>query len=399
MDSSSKQHGSTFSATLLVTGCCMGVGMIGLPVVSALAGFIPSTLAMIFCYIFAVLIGFLLVEATLWFDHPVNLISLSQFALGKWGKLITWSFFLFLFYCIFVAYIDGISQLIGEALSNLLNISVPRTVGILICVPCIGALVYMGTRAVSIVNQVFLLISILSFCTLITLGLPKIQGASLLRTDWKATIATIPILLICFGYQNLIPTLVHFAKRNIYTIRCAILIGSLIPFIVYSLWNFVILGLLTKTDTATLTQLIQQNNMATGLLANASHAPAVLLFTQIFSFFAIITPFMANTLAFVDFLKDGLKIPHNSERELRVYILALGPPTLLTLLYPNLFLRALGFAGGFADIVLFAIMPTIIVWTGRYMKKIKGPYELMGGKPMLIAILLISFTILFIKKG
>jgi len=400
MSSSTSQQGNTFSATLLVTGCCMGAGMIGLPVVSALAGFIPSTLAMIFCYAFAVTIGFLLVEATLWFDHRVNLITLSQFALGKWGRIITWLFFLFLFYCLFVAYIDGVGQIISEALSNVLHVSLPRSVGILISVPCVGGIVYMGTKTVSIMNRCFLLISILSFCTLVSLGLPKIQGSALLRMEWKATIATIPILLICFGYQNLVPLLVHYAKRNIYSIRCAILIGNLIPFLIYSLWDFVILGLLSKTDNATLSQLIAQNNMATDLLASASNVSSVLLFTQIFSFFAIITPFMANTLAFVDFLKDGLKIPHDSnERELRVYILALAPPTILTLLYPHLFLRALGFAGGFADVILFAIMPTLIVWIGRYVKKIKGPYELMGGKPLLIAVLLISCFILCIKKG
>jgi tyrosine-specific transport protein len=62
--------------------------MIGLPVVSALAGFIPSTLAMILVYFFATATGLLLVEAALWFEHRVHLVSLAKFALGNVGKSI-----------------------------------------------------------------------------------------------------------------------------------------------------------------------------------------------------------------------------------------------------------------------------------------------------------------------
>lgn len=393
------QHSSLLSAIFLITGCCMGAGMIGLPVVSALAGFIPSSIAMIFCYTFATTIGFLLVEATLWFDHRVNLISLAAFALGKWGKAIAWSFFLFLFYCIFVAYIDGLGSLVAEALSSAFHVSIPRWVGIFVAVPCVGSIVYLGTKTVSLISRIFLGVSIASFCLLVALGLPSVQSAPLLRFDWAASITTIPILLICFGYQNLIPILVPYVNRNVFAIRCAILIGNLIPFAIYSLWNFVILGLLTNADTATLTQMVQQNNLAPDLLAKSSNSSSVLLFTQIFSFFTILTPFIANTLAFVDFLKDGLKIPHESERTFHVYLLVLVPPMVLTLLYPHLFLRALGFAGGFADIVLFAILPALIVWIGRYHKKIKSSYQVIGGKPLLIAVFLVSAIILCIKKG
>ena len=89
---------SACGAALLVTGCCIGAGMIGLPIRSALAGFMPSTVAMILCYIFTTITGLFIAEATLWFDDKVNLPTIVESTLGKKGKIITLFLFLALFY-------------------------------------------------------------------------------------------------------------------------------------------------------------------------------------------------------------------------------------------------------------------------------------------------------------
>jgi len=391
------KKGTRFSAILLVTGCCIGAGMIGLPVVSVLAGFVPSTLAMVLCYFFATGTGLLILEATLWFDQRVNLVTMAGFALGRGGKLVTWSLFLFLFYCLFVAYIDGGGQLFAHMLSALFHHPVSREVGILVCVGFVGAIVYGGTRVVSNVSRFFLLGMASAYCALLSLGVPHVEGQALLYVNWKAALSTIPILLVCFGYQNLIPTLTYYVKKNIKAMRYAICIGNLIPFLIYLLWNFVILGMLSKADPAIFAQIASQGDMVTGLLERASQSQAVLFLANTFSFFAILTPFMANTMAFVDFFKDGLKIDPGSRREGLVYGLVLAPPTLLTLFYPHLFLKALGFAGGFADVILFGILPVLIVWVGRYVKKAMGPYTVRGGKLFLALIFILSVGFLFLR--
>ncbi len=389
-----QKQGSTLGATLLIAGCCIGAGMLGLPVVSAVAGFIPSLCAMILTYFFATTTGLLLVEAALWFDHKVHLISLTQHTLGPVGKWVAWMFFLFLFYCIFVAYIDGGGQLFTNLLSALFGGSFPREVGVFLCVIIVGAVVYTGTKSVSYVSRIFLLGLAISYGALIVLGLPYVKGEMLMHQNWKASLATIPILFICFGYQNLVPTVIYYVKKNIRSIRRAIYIGNLIPFIIYALWNFVILGILPDMDVS---KVVRQGDMVTGLLQKASESSAVLFFASTFSFFAILTPFMASTLAFVDFFKDGFKkIPlfHNDSF---VFGCVLVPPTICTLLYPHLFLSALGFAGGFIDAVLFGIIPVLIVWIGRYYRKMRGPYEVFGGKPLLSVVFLFALAVLLYR--
>lgn len=379
---------SLVGATLLITGCCIGAGMIGLPVVSAAAGFIPSTVAMILCYFFATTTGLLLVEAVFWFDHKVHLISMAEFALGKAGKWIAWTFFLFLFYCLFVAYIDGGGRLFTDLLSSLLGSSLPREVGVFLCVFIVGAVVYVGTQAVSYVSRLFLLGLAISYGALVTLGVPHIEGKQLLFQNWKAAVATIPILFICFGYQNLVPTVVYYAKKDLRVIRLAVFIGVLIPFLIYSLWNVVILGMLPADGPKI------QSDMVAGLLQKAAEAPSVIFFANVFSFFAILTPFMASAIAFVGFFRDGFKHLPKFQYDPIIYAFVLLPPTFFTLLYPHLFLSALGFAGGFVDAVLFGILPVLIVWVGRYGKKMDGPYRLTGGKPLLAAVFVFSAAVL-----
>ena len=385
------KEGNAMGATLLITGCCLGAGMIGLPVVSAIAGFIPTTLAMVVCYLFATGSGLLILEAVLWFDQRVNLLSMAEFALGKSGKAVTYSLFLFLFYCLFIAYMDGGGRLIAHMLSHLFFMPVSRELGIFLCAGFVGAIVYAGTTVVSAVSRLFLFILAFSYCALLAFGFPYVQGEKLLYANLKEALVPIPVLLVCFGYQNLIPTLTYYVGRNINALRTAIFVGNLIPFLIYFLWNFVILGILPDAGSIPISE---ANTMVTDLLERASESGSVLIFANVFSLFAILTPFMANTMAFVDFLKDGLK----TSSELVVYALIFVPPALLTLFYPHLFLKALGLVGGCADVLLFGVLPVFIVWIGRYVKQIKGSYRVPGGKLFLIAILLLSAGFLLIRS-
>ncbi len=54
--------GSVLGGVLLVTGCCIGAGMLGLPVMSALTGFYPTLAMFIVGWLFMAVTGLLLLE-------------------------------------------------------------------------------------------------------------------------------------------------------------------------------------------------------------------------------------------------------------------------------------------------------------------------------------------------
>lgn len=385
---------NTLGATLLVTGCCIGAGMIGLPVISALAGFMPSTLAMIFCYLFTTASGLLLLEATLWFDGKVNLPSIVESTLGLFGKAVTLSLFLLLFYCLFVAYMDGGGALFTDILSSLLQRPIPRQLGVISCALFVALITYAGAKVVDRFNRVLLFGLVASYFILVSVGLPNVSSSNLAFTDWTASLATIPILLICFGYQNLVPSLTYYLQKNVRAIRYAIIIGNLIPFFIYLLWNFVILGMLNAPHSPT----VKEADLVTELLQTTMTSVSVIFFIKAFSIFAMLTSFIPNAMSFIDFLKDGFKktFHHEQRNELGLYLLVFLPPLICTLIYPHLFLQALSFAGGFIDVLLYGIIPALVVLIGRA-KKMTGPYQVIGRSITPICILILSFYILIIK--
>jgi len=386
---------NTLGATLLVTGCCIGAGMIGLPVLSFFAGFMPSTLAMLFCYFFTTATGLLILESTLWFESKVSFPSIAEFALGRTGKALTGLLFLFLFYCIFVAYLDGGGHLFSNLLAYIFKRPVSRELGIFSCALLVSALTFAGTKMVDNLNRGLVVGMALSYGVLILIALPQIKTVNLQHSDWKAALATIPILMICFGYQNLVPSLTHYLKRNVPALRFAIIIGNLVPFFIYLLWNFIILGLLP----ASLAGQAQHEDMITDLLQEGSQYVSILFLVNAFSLFAIFTSFLPSAISCVDFLRDGLKYtgPSHSRQAIFLCGLVFVPPLLCTLFYPKLFLRALSFAGGFIDVLLFAVLPAVTVLIGRYFKQASGPYQVAGGRLTPIAVLLFSGVFLYLK--
>ena len=93
----------------------------------------------------------------------------------------------------------------------------------------------------------------------------------------------------------------------------------------------------------------------------------------------------------------GSKSLSKSHGAILIYAIVLVPPTIFTLFNPDLFLQALGLVGGFADVILLGVLPVLIVWNGRYVKQIKSPYTVAGGKLFLSALLLFSLGILLLR--
>lgn len=384
---------SAIGAMLLVTGCCIGAGMIGLPVLSAQAGFLPTTLAMAAVYLFTTLTGLIIMEATLWFDRPVNLLTIVESAFGKAGKTAVMLLFLFLFYCLFVAYFDGGGSLLALALGSFLNTTVPKDVGVFVFLSLILGLTYGGAQVVDKANRALLVVLILAYLILVLVAIPHLEMKNLSHVNMKASLFTVPILLICFGYQNLVPSLVTYLKHNVTDLRFAIIAGNFIPFIIYLIWNAVILGMIPPSTLS----LTSKADLVTQLLNHGHHAYSVTFFVNLFSFFAILTPILPITLSFVDFLKDGLMKAGRRESNWPYYGMVLLPPLFFTLLYPNLFLEALSFAGGFIDVLLFGFMPACVILYARDKHKKSGAYQVMGGKLTPILVIVICIVILFIK--
>lgn len=310
---------NTFGGILLVSGCCVGAGMLGMPIVAATAGFIPSSLAMILCCAFMICTGLLILEANLWFDHETNLSSMMESTLGKAGKLIYSTVFIGLLYCLLVAYISGAGELFGVFLSSLFQVTIPKWVGGLICLLMTGYLIYLGTGVIDRVNRMLMIGLSLAYVFIIAWGSLYVHPRALLYQNWSASLMSMPLMLIAFGFHNLIPSLRTYLKGDKQGLRLSIIAGSLIPLIVYLVWQGVVLGMLPYADSIQLDAALGNSKMVTTLIQAVLGSSSVLILVNYFAFFAILTSYLGNAFSCVDFLADAFQLKQTNLVRLPIY--------------------------------------------------------------------------------
>lgn len=364
----------------MVAGCCIGAGMLGLPILSGMAGFQPTLVMFILSWLFMVATGLLLLEVNLWFPEDVSLVTMAGKTLGRLGKAVAWGGFLFLFYALMVAYIAAIGELISDFSLLLLHVPLPSWLGSLAGALLFGSAVYLGTGAVDEWNRYLMIGLVVSYALLLILGSQHVDSDLLKHHDWSAVVAVIPAMIISFGYHNLIPTLKTYLHGDLPRLRLTILAGTAIPLLIYLFWEWLILGLIPVEGAGGFREALGQGDMTTRALKNAVGSSLVVDIAHAFAFFAIVTSFLGVALSFVDFLADGFHIKKDARGKALLCGLVFGLPFIFALIYPKIFLTALKYAGSFGAVTLFGLLPAAMAWMGRYRKGIPGVRVLPGGR-------------------
>ncbi len=392
MSRSKSDRSPLLGATFLVTGCCIGAGMLGLPTLSGMMGFFPAVTMLGAAWLFMCITGLLVLEINLWFDDEVSFISIAGRTAGPVAQLVSWVCFLFLFYALMVAYSMGagalLSELYGEATG--LEGSAPFfSIGFsLLAYPFL----VRGAHAIDRLNQLFMVGLIGSYLVLICLGLPHVDPAHLSHASWKAALVPLPIMVISFGFHNMIPSLVTYCNHDRSALIRTLVLGSALPLLFYLIWEGIILGVIPPEQ--------HQAAYAGGedfvgrMLRRVTGTPWVGLMMDLFSLFAIVTSFLAIALSLLDFLADGFQVKKTLKGRVLLGFVVLAPPLFLAIVYPHLFLTALGYAGAFGAVVLFGILPVCMAWKGRERMGKGHPPIVPGGRLGLLVILLASAGII-----
>jgi len=210
-----------------------------------------------------------------------------------------------------------------------------------------GGICYFGSqRLIGAVNG-FLVVGILmSFTCLVVVASANLQWSSLLEANFAAAPQSIPIIALSFVYQNVVPVLCTNLEGDLSKVRTAIIAGTAIPLALFLVWDGVILGTLPgiagSSTVSDPLELLRSSNGIVGPIVEA------------FSFLAIGTSYIGFVLGLSDFLADLLKLPSGQNKPLP-YLLTLLPPLLLSLLDPEIFFKALDFAGTYGGKDLFTV--------------------------------------------
>jgi tyrosine-specific transport protein len=371
--------------------------MLALPILTGLAGFFPSLFMFVCAWAFMTLTALMLVEVNGWFSYRVNIASMVAQTLGRTGKAIGSVLYLFLFFAILVAYVSGIGGISSTILSSAFAIQAPDWAGSLFFVLLFGWIVYAGTRRVDLWNRGLMLGKILSYAGIVFLGMRHVDPQLLLHTDLPFAVVSLPLLVISFGFHNMIPSLTAYMGGDVRRVRKAILIGGLFTLSIYVVWDIVVLGIVPVEGANGILESLKNDQEASQALTHILGSSWVSGSAQSLAFFALLTSFLAQSLGLVHFLADGLKISYKKRENPLLCAFVLALPLILSLMYPQLFFKALNFAGGFCAVILFGLMPVCMVWRGRYRQHVVAPYRVAGGKALLGAVFLFALFILFFE--
>jgi tyrosine-specific transport protein len=397
-----ERHNKLFGGILLVSGTTIGAGMLALPVCTGLGGFIPSVFLICAYWMYMTFTAFLMLEVTLWMGKSTNLISMAKNTLGKGGEVVSWITYLFLLYSLTTAYFAGSGPIVTDFIYAVTGISVPFWVGSAPLLLIFGFFVYRGTKSVDYVNRILMLGLVIAYFMMVVFLAPHVEKKLLMHVDVKYVWLGVSVIATSFGFHIIIPSLTTYLDRDISLLKKAILIGSIIPLIVYILWEFLALGIIPLEGSNGIREGYSQGENGAHLLTTVLGNTNLAMIARFFSFFAIVTSFLGVSLSLFDFLADGLRIPKTEKGRIFLYIMTFAPPLLITLFNPKIFLTALEYAGAFGVIILLGLMPALMVWFGRYKKNYKSDFETFGGKFGLIMAIVISVVVIsmeIIKLG
>ena len=382
---------------LLITGTTIGAGMLALPISTGIAGFYPSMLLFTLYWIYMTFTAFLFLEVNLWMGGHANIISMAKRTLGCWGQAASWVVYLFLLYSLTAAYIAGGGPLFLEFIAMTTGINLPSWMGPIPLLIIFGYFIFKGTRSVDYLNRILMAGLGIALFLLIAFIFPHGDISMLSHRNWTLIALGVSVVATSFGFHIVIPTLTTYLHRDVSQLRKVILIGSIVPYCIYVIWNFLALKIIPIEGSLGLLEGYKQGASVAHILATTLNNPWISMTAQCFTFFVIVTSFLGVSLSLMDFLADGLNIEKSSKGKGLLFVLTFLPPLLFTYANPRAFFSALEYAGAFGVILLLGILPILMVWRGRYHHRLESTYEVAGGKPALIVAFAFSAMVIALE--
>ncbi|MBS3903479.1 MAG: hypothetical protein KGZ30_03870 [Anaplasmataceae bacterium] len=367
------------SGSLLIAGTAIGAGMLGIPLITAQSGFYPALLITGLVWLFMLATGLLMIEATLWMPTGSNILTMTGKLLGSKGRYIAGGLFLFLYYCLMIAYVAGGAPLFSTFIANATGWILPGASGYVLFSLIFGAIVFRGVRSMDRVNLILVMAMAAMYVGIVSFGSQAINLSRFAFFNVSAAFAAAPVLFSAFGYHNMIPSLCTYLQRDRRALRLSVVCGTTLALIIYSIWQWLVIGSVPLEAIAIAKAAGQP---ASAVLEGIINNPWLGRCAAGFAFFALVTSFLGVALSMTDFMADGLR--KITTTRIVPTLLTFIPPLGMAILDPTLFDKALGVAGGFGEAFLNGLLPVLLVWVGRYELQLEHQAMLRGGKPMLL---------------
>jgi tyrosine-specific transport protein len=276
---------------------------------------------------------------------------------------------------------------------------VSRTTSTIITLIVLGSVVYAGMGAVDVANRLFMSIKLLIFVLIVAVLAPQIQVEQLLEGDFMIRNSAFIVMVTSFGYATILPTLREYLHSDRKALQLIVLIGSLVPFLIFLVWLCIVQGVLPREGEDGLMSMAASDNSSSRLMLAITHVAEYDWMKYIASIFVsvyVLTSFLSVSISLADFIADGLKKTKQGRAGVLIHTLCFLPPLLVVLLKPGIFITALAYAGIWC-IALLVILPLLMLYSGRYKNALSDHHLLPGGRWFLSVMIVIASVFLLMQ--
>ncbi len=312
-----------FQAIAAMAGTIIGAGIFGLPYIFVKAGFWTGVAVLAVITFTMIVIELMIGEITLRTSGQQQLTGyISKYAGKFWG-----GFASFVLIAAIIGSLTAYFISLGETMSAVLggNFIVWGIIFYLLG----GLLIYFGIQLIKKVEFTLTLIMLVLVFVIFVLSAGRLNPHNFSAFDWTRLLIPYGVILFACSDTVVIPTLRKILERREKLLKKSIIIGSLIPALIYFLFVYFVVGACGQgtTEIATL-----------GL--NKIVGNGVLTWSNIFAFFAIATSLLTLGLALKDIFRLDFKI-----KNFWAWFLTFFPPLLIYFLGAQDFIKILTFVG------------------------------------------------------
>ncbi|HFL8824235.1 MAG TPA: aromatic amino acid transport family protein [Candidatus Azoamicus sp. OHIO1] len=369
---------------LIVAGNCIGAGMLGMPVVCGISGFIPSTIIMIIVLLYMNIISKIILKANFLFKAD-NIVILAEKQLGIFGKTITAILFILLFQSLLIAYISKSGELVQGIIKNITKIEYDIKYYYIIITSITIIITSNRDHIIYQTNKILMTSFVVIFFILIFYLSKNISFLNLTYVNLKTTPYIFPILITAFGFHNIIPSIKNY-YNDYNQIKTIINLGMLLTLIIYTIWNAIILSTIYTNTSIT----YNENKIITEAIIENIGINNSYIIINVFSFIAIITSILGIGISIKEFFTSIFTFKRTIIKNLIHNIVTFIPPLFIININPKLFFLALDIAGGLFAVMLFGLIPNLIFI--KHYKENKEQYNLLKTKILITITIFILIT-------
>ena len=354
---------------MIIVGTMIGAGILALPIITAKLGFLIGSLLIIIVWSIMTYTAVIISDISCSMPYGSSFKTIAEKYLGKVGGIVATISFLLLMYFISTAYISAAASSLSASFPT-----ISENLSSLLFVIIFGSIVVLGTRFVDYANRFFITLKIFVLVILCVVFNKYIEIPNLLASPVNlgaSLLVSIPVFTTSFTSHIIVPALSDYLGKNARDMKKVIIIGSIIPLILYIIWIVTILGVLPLHGPVSFMGSIfnhipiDQANIGNILttLGQKVKTPVTDMILHIFTYVAIMTSFLSVNLSLFHFNIDTYNL--HRLKKVPSYIIAtiltFAIPLIINQLDPNIFIYAMTCVG-LSIAVLLMIMPGLMAF-------------------------------------